>query len=65
MPRPPGEIPPHGTRRRYQHREQPCRCADCRRDNAAKVAAWRARRVGPVQLELPDELRLETYAHPA
>jgi hypothetical protein len=34
---------PHGTMARYQWRAAPCRCADCRRANAAYRRAWYAR----------------------
>ena len=29
------KAPPHGTRERYYHRSDPCRCAACREANAA------------------------------
>lgn len=29
------KAPPHGTRKRYYHRADPCRCAACREANAA------------------------------
>lgn len=32
---------PHGTRERYQHRTDPCRCAACREANAAFQREYR------------------------
>jgi hypothetical protein len=40
--RPRGEVPPHGTRQRYQHRSEPCRCGGCQDANARYVAGRRA-----------------------
>lgn len=37
-PQPP---PPHGTRRRYQFRRLPCRCAKCREANRVYVYSRR------------------------
>jgi hypothetical protein len=45
MPRPRLEVPPHGTRRRYQHRTEPCRCGACGEANAKYIAGRRAMRV--------------------
>lgn len=45
MPRPRQELPPHGTRQRYQHRTEPCReCGACKDANARYVAGRRALR---------------------
>ncbi|HEU5241179.1 MAG TPA: hypothetical protein VFU25_04135 [Ornithinibacter sp.] len=37
------DPPPHGTRARYNHRENPCRCTRCRVANTRYIAAYRAR----------------------
>ena len=34
---------PHGTRARYNHRPQPCRCLKCKAANARYQAAYRGR----------------------
>lgn len=53
-------APPHGTRERYYHRGDPCRCAACREANAAyqRERAAEQRRaalpVGEVELLDPD-----------
>lgn len=33
--------PPHGSRRRYQLRRDPCRCAECRHANTQYVRGTR------------------------
>ncbi len=39
-----GELPPHGTRRRYVHRLQPCRsCEPCIKANSDYLAEWKLR----------------------
>jgi hypothetical protein len=57
MARPRLELPPHGTRRRYQHRTDPCRLGCCTEANARYIAGRRAVRnilAGHwTQLELP------------
>jgi IS5 family transposase len=42
MARPRADLPAHGTRRRYQHRSEPCRCGACTEANAKYVAGRRA-----------------------
>jgi hypothetical protein len=37
-------LPAHGTRYRYNHRTDPCRCPRCRKGNAAYMRAHRAER---------------------
>ena len=54
MSRRPGLEPPHGTRRRYQWRPDPCRCGACRGANRDTVAMYRARH----RAELGDQLDL-------
>lgn len=41
MPGPHATPPPHGTRRRYQFRRRPCRCAECRAANRTYVYSRR------------------------
>lgn len=41
MPRP-APVAPHGTRARYCHWTQPCRCGACREANRRYMAAYRA-----------------------
>lgn len=41
MPGPHKTPPPHGTRRRYNNRRWPCRCADCREANRIYVYSRR------------------------
>ncbi len=58
----PAQPPPaHGTRARYGHRSETCRCEACRQANTRYQAAYRAaaappttaaRVVAPVQLEI-------------
>jgi hypothetical protein len=47
-----GQLAPHGTRRRYAHRTNPCRCAACREANAVVQAGYRRARTWR-QLTLP------------
>jgi hypothetical protein len=42
MARPRGDLPAHGTRKRYQHRSEPCRCGACTEANAKYIAGRRA-----------------------
>jgi hypothetical protein len=62
MARPRLEVPSHGTRKRYQHRSEPCRCGACTEANAYYVAGRRrmrdalAGRRSWSQPELPPEL---------
>ena len=62
MARPLGDVPAHGTRRRYQLRHDPCRCPSCTDANTAYVHAWRTGVLYREQ-QLPDEyLPRETNA---
>jgi hypothetical protein len=52
-------IPGHGSRARYLHRTERCRCPACTAANAAYIRHWRsgraatpATRVHPAQLEM-------------
>lgn len=41
-------LPEHGTRARYIHRREPCRCEECKAANAAYLSEYRRRR--PVEV---------------
>ena len=56
--RPAAPVPPHGTRARYNHRTDPCRCTRCRVANTRYIAAYRTR----AALD-EDHDRAETLAH--
>jgi len=38
------EVPEHGTRQRYIHRTNPCRCGACSEANTAYIREYRTRR---------------------
>lgn len=42
--------PPHGTRARYNHRENPCRCTRCRVANTRYIATYRLAQRGTQDL---------------
>ena len=65
------KFPPHGTRARYNHRTDPCRCAACTeantldaRERRAEEAARAAEAARGVQVVLDGAGEVAGYQHP-
>ena len=55
------KIPEHGTRKRYNHKDYPCRCAECRKASRLYLRARRIKLGLPVRSDgaLPGQMGLE------